>query len=158
MSHVANGPENIAYLTVFCEGQTIAHINVNWLSPVKVRRTLIGGSRQMIVYDDMEPSEKVKVYNKGINVTNNPEAVHQMLIGYRSGDMFAPQLEVAEALGVEARHFADCIENGATPITGGESGLQVVRILEAATQSMRGRGRLVELDGAPASRKMAVGA
>jgi predicted dehydrogenase len=146
MNHVAGGPENIAYLTIFFEGNLIAHINVNWLSPVKIRRTLIGGSKQMIVYDDMEVSEKVKVYDRGITVKNNPEAVYKMLIGYRSGDIFSPQLDVTEALATEARHFAECIEQGDTPITGGASGLQVVRILEAATISMRERGRLVPLE------------
>lgn len=147
MNHVAGGTENIAYITAFFENNLIAHINVNWLSPVKVRRTLIGGSKQMIVYDDMEPSEKVKVYDRGITVTNSPETVYKMLIGYRTGDMYAPQLDLAEALRIEAEHFADCIEHGARPITGGEAGLQVVRMLEAASWSMKNRGRLVEFDG-----------
>lgn len=146
MSHVAGGPENIAYITAFFEDNLIAHVNVNWLSPVKVRRTLIGGSKQMIVYDDMEPSEKVKVYDKGITVTNGPESVYKMLIGYRTGDMYSPQLDVTEALRIEAQHFADCIEHGKRPITDGYAGLRVVRMLEAATQSMKKRGALVELE------------
>ena len=146
MNHVAGSVENIAYITCFFAGNLIAHINVNWLSPVKVRRTLIGGSRQMIVYDDMEPSEKVKVYDKGITVNGSPEALYKMLIGYRSGDMCAPQLEVAEGLQTEVRHFACCIERGERPITDGQAGLRVVSILEAATRSMKQRGRLVELN------------
>jgi predicted dehydrogenase len=146
MSHVAGKPENIAYLTAFFKENLIAHINVNWLSPVKVRRTLIGGSKQMIVYDDMEPSEKVKVYDKGITVTNGPESVYKMLIGYRTGDMYAPQLDVLEALRVEAQHFGDCIENGKRPLTDGYAGLRVVRMLEAATRSMKKQGALVELE------------
>jgi len=149
MSHVNNGPENIAYLTVFCGGNLIGHVNVNWLSPVKLRRTLIGGSRKMIVYDDMENSEKVKVYDKGITINGNPETTYQAMIGYRSGDMYAPQLEVTEALNVELRHFADCVESGATPITGGQAGLAVVQILEAATRSMRNRGQLIEINQPP---------
>ena len=149
MNHVAGGTENIAYLTAFFEGNLIAHINVNWLSPVKVRRTLIGGSRQMIVYDDMEPSEKIKVYDKGITLQpKGPEAVYRMLVGYRTGDMRAPQLEMTEALRVEAQHFAECIETGKQPITDGYSGLRVVTMLEAATRSMKSRGQLVEI-GAP---------
>jgi predicted dehydrogenase len=144
MNHVAGGNEDIAYITVFFENNLIAHINVNWLSPVKVRRTLVGGSKQMIVYDDMEPSEKVKVYDRGITITDSPEAVYKMLIGYRTGDMYAPRLDLAEALRVEAEHFADCIEHGTRPITGGEAGLAVVRILEAASWSMKNRGLLVE--------------
>src|SRR6516165_8371045 len=112
MNHVAGSTENIAYITAFFEDNTIAHVNVNWLSPVKVRRTLIGGSKQMIVYDDMEPSEKVKIYDKGITVSIGPDSIYKAMVGYRSGDMFAPQLDVSEALKVEIQHFADCIESG----------------------------------------------
>jgi predicted dehydrogenase len=148
MSHVAGKPENIAYLTAFFEKNLMAHINVNWLSPVKIRRTLIGGSKQMIVYDDMEPSEKVKVYDKGITITNGPESVYKMLIGYRTGDMYSPQLDMSEALRVEAQHFAECIVNGTQPITDGYAGLRVVRMLEAATQSMKKQGSLIELESA----------
>ncbi len=146
INHVAGGTENLAYLTVFFEENLIAHVNVNWLSPVKIRRTLIGGSKQMIVYDDMEPSEKVKIYDKGITVTNGTDSLYKAMVNYRSGDMFAPQLDVSEALKVELQHFAHCVETGATPLTGGQAGLQVVRILESASQSMRQRGKLVELD------------
>ena len=146
INHVMGGTENLAYLTVFFDLNLIAHVNVNWLSPVKIRRTLIGGSKQMIVYDDMEPSEKVKIYDKGITVTNGSDSLYQAMVNYRSGDMFAPQLDVSEALKVELQHFVDCIENGAAPITGGLAGLQVVRILESASQSMRHRGKLIELD------------
>jgi len=146
MSHIPGEPENIAYLTLFFDGSLIGHIHANWLAPVKVRRTLIGGSRKMIVYDDLEPSEKVKVYDKGVTVNENPEDIYQMLIDYRTGDMWAPQLQRTEALRTEALHFIRCIEEGERPITDGEAGLRVVRILEAATQSMRGQGRLVELE------------
>ncbi len=146
INHVVNGTENIAYLTMFFDNNTIAHINVNWLSPVKVRRTLIGGSKQMIVYDDMEPSEKVKVYDKGITLTSGTDSLYKAMIGYRSGDMFAPQLDVSEALKIEIQHFADCIHSGKEPITGGHAGLQVVRLLESASRSMKHRGRLVELE------------
>jgi predicted dehydrogenase len=145
MRHVPGEPENIAYLTLFFEGSLLAHIHVNWLAPVKVRRTLIGGSVKMIVYDDLEPSEKVKVYDRGITVNKNAESIYQMLISYRTGDMWAPRLDVTEALRTEVLHFIRCIEEGAYPITDGEAGLRVVRILEAATRSMRERGRLVEL-------------
>jgi predicted dehydrogenase len=144
MNHVGNN-ENIAYITCFFEGNLIAHINVNWLSPVKVRRTLIGGSKQMIVYDDMEITEKVKVYDKGITVNDSAEAVYNMLIGYRSGDMCAPHLDLTEGLQTEVRHFAHCIATGESPITDGHAGLRTVSILEAATHSMKQRGRLIEL-------------
>jgi len=149
MSHVAGEPENIAYLTLFFESKLIAHIHVNWLAPVKVRRTLIGGSNKMIVYDDLEPSEKIKVYDKGITLNGNPqkngEKVYQLLVGYRSGDMYAPQIDITEALGRELRQFIDCIETQARPISDGHAGLRVVRILEAATQSLAQRGKIVEL-------------
>jgi predicted dehydrogenase len=145
ISHVPGGTENIAYLTLFFPGSMIAHVNVNWLSPVKVRRTLIGGSKQMIVYDDMEASEKVKLYDKGITVRNGSESLYKMLVNYRAGDMYSPALDVSEALCVEAQHFADCIQSGTRPQTDGHCGLRVVRMLEAATLSMKNRGRLVEV-------------
>lgn len=146
VSHVPGGMENIAYLTLFFDNNTIAHIHVNWLAPVKVRRTLIGGSQKMIVFDDLENSEKVKVYDKGITLNGNPDKMYQMLVGYRAGDMWAPKLEMTEALKTEALHFIDCIKTSKRPITDGEAGLQVVKILEAATQSIKKQGRLVELD------------
>ena len=146
MAHVPGQPENIAYLTLFYPSSLIAHVHVNWLAPVKVRRTLVGGSRKMIVYDDLEPSEKVKVYDKGLTMRDNPESVYQRLAGYRSGDMWAPQLDLSEALHTEATHFVRCIENGETPLTDGRAGLRVVHILEAATQSMRDRGQVIELE------------
>lgn len=146
MSHVPGEPENIAYLTLFFENNLIAHIHVNWLAPVKIRRTLIGGSQKMIVFDDLDPSEKVKVYDKGITVNNSTESVYQMLVGYRTGDMWAPKVDTKEALQTEGLHFIQCIRQGDRPITDGEAGLRVVRILEAATQSIKNQGRLVELD------------
>lgn len=145
MCHVPGEPENIAYLTLFFDGCLLAHIHVNWLAPVKVRRTLIGGSQKMVVYDDLEPSEPVKVYDKGITVNGNPESVYQMLVGYRAGDMWAPQVDLTEALGTEVSHFVRCVEEGERPIADGQAGLRVVRILEAATESIAARGQPVEL-------------
>jgi predicted dehydrogenase len=144
ISHVPDKPANIAFLTLFFENNAIAHLHVNWLAPVKVRRTLIGGSRKMIVYDDLEPSEKIKVYDKGITINGSKENLYKTLIGYRTGDMWAPQLEITEALRLEAQHFIRCITQGEQSITDGQAGLRVVRILEAATQSMNERGRPVE--------------
>ncbi len=144
LAHIPGRPKNIAYLTVFFENRFIGHIHVNWLAPVKVRRTMLGGSRQMAVYDDLEHSEKVKIYDKGVSVNPSPEAVYKMLIGYRTGDMRAPQLDNTEALKVEVRHLVDCISNSKKPITDGIAGLRVVELLEAATFSMKDRGRLVE--------------
>jgi len=138
-------PEYAAFLTVFFGDDTIAHINVNWLSPVKIRRTLVGGDKQMIVYDDLETSEKIKLYDKGITVTPTPEQVRKLLISYRTGDLWSPNVPATEALSVEAAHFAACIRGEEKPITGGEAGLEIVRILEAANQSMRNQGAPVTL-------------
>jgi predicted dehydrogenase len=146
MSHFPDQPENIAYLTLFFDNNLIAHIHVNWLAPVKIRRTLFGGSQRMIVYDALEPSEKVKVYDKGITMTSDPENIYQMRIGYRIGDMWVPHLDRTEALRTEALHFIHCIKNAERPITDGQSGLRIVQILEAATLSMKEQGKLIELE------------
>jgi predicted dehydrogenase len=146
MSHVNGKPEDVAYLTLFFNSNLIAHIHINWLAPVKVRCTLIGGDKKMIVYDDIEPSEKIKVYDKGIVLQNNGEGVYKEIAGYRTGDMWAPKLDGAEALKTEALHFIECIEEGKDPITDGTAGLKIVRILEAATQSMMKKGQPVELN------------
>ncbi len=145
ISHVPGQPENVAYITLFFSGAQIAHVHVNWLAPVKVRHTLIGGSEKMILYDDLEPSEKVKVYDKGITVTKEPEAVYKMLVSYRSGDMWAPRLDNTEALQTEALHFIDCVENNRQPVTDGQAGLRMVSTMEAAERSLSGRGELVEI-------------
>lgn len=150
IGHVPGAPENIAYLTLFFDGNMMAHIHSNWLSPVKIRRTLIGGSQKMVVYDDLELSEKVKVYDKGLTLDRKSDSIYQVLVGYRSGDMWAPQVGVTEALLTEALHFRDCIQQGERAITDGEAGLRVVRILEAATRSLRARGEPIPLPGGAA--------
>ncbi len=144
-SHVGGGMENVAYLTLFFDDSFIAHLNVNWLAPVKVRKCLVGGDQKMIVYDDLEPSEKIKVYDKGVTFDGSEQARYETRVGYRSGDMWAPQLDRTEALRREARHFIECIERNEEPMTSGREGLSVVKTLEAASMSMRQRGRLVEL-------------
>jgi predicted dehydrogenase len=144
LAHVPGQPENIAYVTLFFEDRLIAHVHVNWLAPVKIRRTLLGGSRRMVVFDDLETSEKVKVYDRGISVAS-AEAIEQLRIGYRTGDMWAPQIAVREALSVEAQHFIACVVEARQPITDGAAGLRVIRMLEAATSSMAQQGRLVSL-------------
>jgi predicted dehydrogenase len=146
ISHVPGQPENLAYITLFFPDRQIAHIHVNWLAPVKVRHTLIGGSEKMILYDDIEPSEKVKVYHKGITVTPGTEDVYKLLVSYRSGDMYAPRLDNSEALQREARHFVECVESKARPETDGLAGLRMVKMIEAAERSLRKRGELVDLN------------
>jgi predicted dehydrogenase len=144
-AHVPGHPVNMAYVTCFFEDSLLAHHHANWLAPVKVRRTLICGSMQMIVYDDLEPSEKIKVYDKGVTLGTSPERVYETLVGYRTGDMWAPQFSLTEALRVEAHHFLDCIRNGTQPLTDGASALRVIRIIEAATQSLVLEGQPVKL-------------
>ena len=145
MNHFPGTPENLAYITLFYDSGMIAHANVSWLAPVKVRQILIGGSRKMIAYDDLQPSEKVKIYDKGVSFTDDPKKILEMRVGYRTGDMWAPKLDVAEALRLEGEHFVDCIVAGKAPETDGRLGLRVVELIEAATSSMRGRGETVHL-------------
>ena len=142
-SHL-NSHADVAYLTVYFPQKTIAHINVNWLSPVKVRTTLIGGEKKMLVWNDLEADEKVKVYDKGVQMTSQ-EGVYDLLVSYRSGDMWAPKIEHTEALKVELKYFMDCIENNQTPFNDGVAGLRVIRLLEAAKVSLKRRGEIVSL-------------
>lgn len=146
ISHIPGQPENVAYITLFFANPQIAHVHVNWLTPVKVRHTLIGGSEKMILYDDLEPSEKVKIYDKGVTLSQSPEAVYEMLVSYRSGDMWAPRLDATEALQTEVQHFIDCVENEKQPETDGQAGLRLVKIVEAAEKSLLARGQLVEIE------------
>lgn len=139
-----NGHEDIAFLTVYFPGKVIAHINVNWLSPVKVRTTLIGGEKKMLVWNDLEADEKIKVYDKGVDIKSR-EGVYQMLVNYRSGDMWSPQVEQGEALKTELDEFINCINTGKKPINDGCAGWRVVKMLEAANQSVSKRGELVYL-------------
>ena len=145
LAHVEGSPENIAYLTMFFERSMIAHVHVNWLAPVKIRRTLLGGTRRMLVFDDLEASEKIKIYDRGISVNPNPDNLTLMRIGYRTGDMWSPQLALREALQVAARHFVDLITSKTAPVSDGHAGLRIVRLLEAATHSMAQQGRPVTI-------------
>jgi predicted dehydrogenase len=139
-----NVHEDMAYITVYFPDDFIAHINVNWLSPVKIRTMLLGGEKQMLVWNDLEADEKIKVYDRGVQVSSG-RGVYELLVSYRSGDMWSPKLEQSEALKLESAHFVDCIMNGKAPISDGAAGLRVVRMLEAADQSIAQRGGLVEL-------------
>lgn len=143
-SHL-NGLEDLAYLTIYFTNKIIAHINVNWMSPVKVRTTLIGGEKKMLVWNDLEPDEKVRVYDKGVSVTNGQNSVYELLVSYRSGDMWAPKVEQTEALSAEAKYFVSCIETGQRPFNDGIAGLRVVEILEAADVSLKRCGEPVRL-------------
>jgi predicted dehydrogenase len=142
---VPNSLENMAHLSVFFDDGAMAHLNVNWLAPVKVRQTLIGGSRRMVIYDDMQTSEKVKIYDRGVSPRNVQPSGYEHLVSYRIGDMSAPAISSREALLTELEEFARCIESGATPATDGACGLRVVEMLSTATRSMKLRGQPMEL-------------
>ena len=139
-----NGHEDVAFMTVYFPEKVIAHINVNWLSPVKVRTTLIGGEKRMLVWNDLEADEKIKIYDKGVKITSQ-EGVYELLVSYRSGDMWSPQLEQVEALRHEMAYFVECISTGQEPFNNGCAGLRVVQMLEAASESLSKRGALVYL-------------
>jgi predicted dehydrogenase len=139
-----NGHADMAFITIYFPRNIIAHINVNWLSPVKVRTTLIGGRDKMLVWNDLEADEKIKIYDKGVEIANG-EGVYDLLVSYRSGDVWAPKCDQSEALKVELDYFIECILNNRTPINDGAAGLRVVSLLEAAEQSLKDRGRVIEL-------------
>jgi len=145
-----NGLVDVAYITVYFPGNTIAHINVNWLSPVKIRTTLIGGEKRMLVWNDLEADEKLKIYDKGVAMNGNghgngKQGLYELLVSYRSGDMWAPRVEQTEAPKVELSYFIDCVRTTQTPINDGVAGLRVVQLLEAADRSLKERGRTVTL-------------
>jgi predicted dehydrogenase len=142
---VAGQTENIAYITVFFDNDVLAHVHANWMSPVKIRHTLIGGTKKMIVWNDLEPEEKVKVYDSGVELSTDPDDTRRLRVGYRIGSMFAPTVDSTEALRREALHFVDCVRGNAVPLTDGAAGLRVIRILEAATRSIAGQGAPIEL-------------
>lgn len=139
-----NGVEDVAFMTIYFPGKVVAHINVNWLSPVKIRMTMIGGQKKMVVWNDLVRDEKIRVYDKGVTLTSGDD-IHNLLVSYRTGDMWAPQLEEPEALRVELDYFASCIMNNKTPFNDGHAGLRVVRMLEAAEVSIQKRGELIRL-------------
>jgi predicted dehydrogenase len=143
-AHHLNGHADVAFLTIYYPNNLIAHINVNWLSPVKVRKTLLGGEKKMLVWNDLEADEKIKVYDRGVQMVSG-EAVYQQLVSYRTGDMWSPNVEQVEALKVEASYFIDCIRNNKRPFNDGEAGLRIVRMLEAADESLKQKGKIVRL-------------
>jgi predicted dehydrogenase len=139
-----NGVADVAFMTLYYPNNMIGHINVNWLSPVKVRTTLIGGEKRMLVWNDLEADEKLKIYDKGVQMTSG-EAVYQTLVSYRTGDMWAPRVEQVEALQMEASYFVDCILSDSKPFNDGAAGLHVVRMLEAADESLKHKGKIIQL-------------
>src|SRR3989449_2186833 len=139
-----NGHVDVAFITVYFPRNTIAHVNVNWLSPVKIRTTLIGGEKKMLVWNDLEADEKIKIYDKGVQM-NNSHGLYDLLVSYRSGDMWAPRVDQAEALRVELEYFIDCVATDQSPLNDGLAGLRVVKLLEAVDRSLKERGRAIAL-------------
>jgi predicted dehydrogenase len=142
-SHL-NGLEDLAYLTIYYGDRMIAHINVNWLSPVKVRTTLIGGEKKMLVWNDLEADEKIRIYDKGVQITNG-QNIYELLVSYRSGDMWAPRIDQTEALAAETKYFVECVSSGKRPFNDGHAGMRIVKILEAADKSLKQGGAPVQL-------------
>jgi len=145
LNYNGNGLNPKSMLTINMENNVVAHINVSWLSPVKIRQTMIGGSKKMILYDDTHPDEKVKVYDKGVHIYETKEELYRLNVQYRAGDMYVPKLENHEALALETQHFSDCVIRGEKPLTGGEAGLEIVKILTASNQSLKQMGAPVEI-------------
>jgi predicted dehydrogenase len=144
--YFGTGMTSKSLLTIFMENNVVAHINVSWVSPVKIRQTLIGGTAKMVLYDDTEPSEKIKIYDKGVQLDYTKEDLYRINVQYRVGDMWAPKLEDHEALSLEVQHFAECIMQGHEPLTNGHSGLEVIKVLVASQQSLLKRGAPVEIE------------
>ena len=144
-SHIERGIENIAYLVMLFPDEFIAHFHFNWLAPVKIRRTMIAGSSKMILYDDIEPTEKVRVYDKGVTASRSRETDYQTLVSYRTGDVWAPKLDSTEALRHVVAEFLESIRESRPSLTDGKAGLRVVRLLEAAQRSMKNGGQAVTL-------------
>jgi len=150
-SHSPSGQEDVAYVHLEYAGDLIAHIHVNWLSPVKIRQTLVGGSQRMLVWNDLAADEKLRVYDRGIEAPADEHERHRAAVAYRTGDAWIPTIERHEALALEIEHFVDCVRHGAQPLTGPEAGREVVRVLEAASASLRAGGRPVDLSSAQAA-------
>ncbi len=143
--HIGKGFEDVAYLTVKGENNFIGHFHVNWLSPVKVRKTLVAGDKKMLVWDDLEADEKIKIYNKRVEEVKEKSEFYKLQVKYHTGDILVPVVEMTEALRLETEHLVDCINNGTTPINGGKEGLEVVRILEASDKSLQQGGKEIEI-------------
>jgi len=147
VSHAGNDIENIAYISLGYQNSFIAHFHVNWLSPVKVRKTMIAGSEKMLVWNDLDQAEKIKIYDKGIKIKQGErEQKERLLVSYRSGDMYAPRIDQVEALSLMVKEFADCIQENRPALTDGDAGLRVLRVLEAANRSIKADGANVRID------------
>jgi len=144
VDHLGDGQENIAYITIYFSNKMIAHLNVNWLSPVKIRSTLIGGKKKMLVWNDIESDEKIKIYDRGISLKSK-ESINRLKIDYRSGNMWSPRLDQMEALREEMKYLCQCIEEDLTPVNDGQAGLRNVKMLHLTNQSLKKGGKLQKI-------------
>jgi predicted dehydrogenase len=140
-----SGIEDVAYLNLDFGDGLLASFHVNWLSPVKIRSFLVGGSQKGLVYNDLSADEKVKIYDRGVTLAVDEQTRRNIIMGYRTGDVWSPQIDQYEPLQEMVRHFVHCIHTGETPISDGESGLRIVRILEAAQHSIKAQGGRITL-------------
>jgi len=145
VDHFGRGLENIAYITVYFPNKMIAHFNMNWLSPVKVRTTLIGGQKKMLVWNDLEADEKIKIYDKGVEIKSKESVYNLLSVDYRSGDIMVPRIDRAEALERETEYFIDCILNNKKPINDGHAGLRTVKLLQESNESLKSGGKMIKL-------------
>jgi predicted dehydrogenase len=145
-AHANCHQEDVAYLNLDFGSGLIANFHLNWLSPVKIRYTMIGGREKSVVYNDLHPAEVIKVYDSGITVhEDNLEDRRRLLIDYRSGDVWSPRVPGGEPLQIAVSHFLDCVREKKRPLTDGEAGLRIVRILEAAERSIKAQGGRITL-------------
>jgi predicted dehydrogenase len=142
--HFGTGIEDVAYIAAHFSNGLIGHFHCNWLSPVKIRKTLISGDKKMLVWDDLESDEKIKIYDRGVEFKNG-DGIHKLLVSYRSGDMYAPRISGTEALQIEAGYFMECIEKNIEPHNNGEAGLKVVKMLEATDKSLKAGGEKIKI-------------
>ena len=147
ISHFNNDMENVAYITIYFSENLLAHFSISWLSPVKMRTTLIGGDKKMIVWNDLVPDQKIRVYDRGVDNSQamSQEKLNTMRMSYRTGDMWSPQVDEVEALKCEAEYFVECVDKNKKPINDGAAGLRVVKILEATMKSLKMGGAVVYL-------------
>ena len=145
-SYVREGVQDVVFVTLHYADRVMAHLHVSWLDPHKIRKTTVVGDKKMAVLDDMQATEKLRIYDKGVDFVPSYGDYGESL-SIRVGDIYIPKIDMAEPLKVECRHFLDCITKGAEPLTGGEHGLQVLRVLEAAERSLREGSKAIRVGG-----------
>jgi predicted dehydrogenase len=144
-SYIQREVEDVAFLTFRYPNSVMAHVHVSWLNPNKIRKTTVVGSKKMLVYDDVSPLEKIRIYDKGVTVQPHYDTFGEFHLSYRFGDIFIPKLDDSEPLKIACQHFIDCVQNNALPRSSGVHGHEVVKVLEAAIDSIGDNGRMIEV-------------